>query len=436
MDLYRKAKRLKNELSKHEEINDSLKELAFDIFKELTVKPEFTDKNTKDVIKEEKINTNTFSNKERLDILIEWAIEIYPILSFIIDKCDIPIERTGEDLDVFMENLYSEYIAELSKLPPTKSFNTSKITKIESFAKQITKTIDFYLDGYVHQAYIEFAKGMEEFSKEVNIKNLLYNIDSIRIPNELFRMRSSKTEVLSSKEDMFHIPFEIRGIIKTQRFSIPGFPCLYLGSSAQVCWEEIESPDYESTYTSVFHLKNDELKLLNLSISPKELADNLKKFFELSGDYKFDDYLMTWILISACLIRVKNKSDVFKPEYIISQFLLEWVKQSKSSEYWGICYLSSKINRQTIENYKLYKNYAIPVRQRKDSGHCSLLGETFQISDPVAWETFQSLKDSPESLPFKNPLFPETEGTHHDYHKTELGRLEAFLIRYRSAVKD
>ncbi|MBD5023261.1 hypothetical protein GUF51_00710, partial [Xanthomonas citri pv. citri] len=75
---------------------------------------------------------------------------------------------------------------------------------------------------------------------------------------------------------------------------------------------------------------------------------------------------MTWILISACLIRVKKQKDIFKPEYIIPQFLLEWVKQTESSEYWGICYLSSKINRQTIENYKLYKNYAIPVRQRKD----------------------------------------------------------------------
>lgn len=74
--------------------------------------------------------------------------------------------------------------------------------------------------------------------------------------------------------------------------------------------------------------------------------------------------------------------------------------------------------------------------QRKDSGQCSLLREAFQISDPIAWETFQNLKDSPESLPFKNPLFPESEGTHHDYHESELGRLEAFLIRNRSIVKD
>lgn len=207
MDLYRKAKRLKKELSKHEEINDSLKELAFDIFKELTVKPEFIDKNTNDVIGEEKINTSTFSNKERLDILIEWTIEIDPILSFIIDKCDIPIERTGgDDLDAFMENVYTEYIEELHKLPNRKSFDSSKITKIESFAQQITKTIELYLDGYVHLAYAEFDKGMNIFSEEVNIEELLlYNIDSIRIPCKFFRMRTSNTEVFS-KDDMFHIP--------------------------------------------------------------------------------------------------------------------------------------------------------------------------------------------------------------------------------------
>lgn len=64
MDLYRKAKRLKKELSKHEEINDSLKELAFDIFKELTVKPEFIDKNTNDVIGEEKLTPAPFQIKK------------------------------------------------------------------------------------------------------------------------------------------------------------------------------------------------------------------------------------------------------------------------------------------------------------------------------------------------------------------------------------
>ncbi|MBD4757756.1 hypothetical protein GUG22_14055, partial [Xanthomonas citri pv. citri] len=91
-----------------------------------------------------------------------------------IDKCDIPIERTGgADLDAFMENVYTEYIEELHKLPNRKSFDSSKITKIESFAQQITKTIELYLDGYVHLAYAEFDKGMNIFSEEVNIEELL-----------------------------------------------------------------------------------------------------------------------------------------------------------------------------------------------------------------------------------------------------------------------
>lgn len=436
MDLYRKAKRLKKELSKHEEINDSLKELAFDIFKELTVKPEFTDKNTNDVIGEEKINTNTFSNKERLDILIEWTIEIDPILSFIIDKCDIPIERTGEgDLDAFMENVYTEYIEELHKLPNRKSFDSSKITKIESFAQQITKTIELYLDGYVHLAYAEFDKGMKIFSEEVNIEEmLLYNIDSIRTPCKFFRMRTSNTEVFS-KDDMFHIPFEKRGIIRTNRFSIPGFPCLYLGSSSIVCWEELGRPDLNTTYTSVFHLKDEDIKILDLSVSPTELADNLKKFFEITFRrkiYKFNAYFMTWILISACLIRVKNQKDIFKPEYIIPQFLLEWIKQT--SEYSGICYLSSKTNRHKVKNYMLYKNYAIPVKQRRDTGYCSILRNMFKISTPIAWQTYQICKHTSEALPIKNPLYPEKrvqfiEGINIDYESSDFGKLEALLIR-------
>lgn len=64
MDLYRKAKRLKKELSKHEEINDSLKELAFDIFKELTVKPEFIDKTPMMLLGRKKLTPAPFQIKK------------------------------------------------------------------------------------------------------------------------------------------------------------------------------------------------------------------------------------------------------------------------------------------------------------------------------------------------------------------------------------
>ena len=54
----------------------------------------------------------------------------------------------------------------------------------------------------------------------------------------LYRMRISKETL--SKEKMFHVPFNMREKVSSARFSIPGFPCLYLGTSLEVCWNEIK----------------------------------------------------------------------------------------------------------------------------------------------------------------------------------------------------
>ena len=42
--------------------------------------------------------------------------------------------------------------------------------------------------------------------------------------------------------EMFHIKYELRGKVQTQRCSFPGLPCLYLGCSSYVCWLELNRP--------------------------------------------------------------------------------------------------------------------------------------------------------------------------------------------------
>ena len=66
----------------------------------------------------------------------------------------------------------------------------------------------------------------------------------------LYRMRISKETL--SKEKMFHVPFNMREKVSSARFSIPGFPCLYLGTSLEVCWNEIKrSLESENKYLHV-----------------------------------------------------------------------------------------------------------------------------------------------------------------------------------------
>lgn len=51
-------------------------------------------------------------------------------------------------------------------------------------------------------------------------------------------------------------------MVSTQRFSIPGVPCLYLGTTSYVCWLEMDKPhDSEfNVYATSFSIKNKERK--------------------------------------------------------------------------------------------------------------------------------------------------------------------------------
>ncbi|MFW8247620.1 hypothetical protein ACOIDW_27415, partial [Klebsiella pneumoniae] len=65
----------------------------------------------------------------------------------------------------------------------------------------------------------------------------------------LFRVRKSDTP-LSEREEIFHIPFTERQNVSAQRYSVAGLPCLYLGTSLYVCWQEMNKPDFDKLYLS------------------------------------------------------------------------------------------------------------------------------------------------------------------------------------------
>lgn len=58
----------------------------------------------------------------------------------------------------------------------------------------------------------------------------------------LYRMRRMENRRDVSNKDLFHIPLNKRGIVNTNRYSAPGYPCLYLGTSIYACWEELGRP--------------------------------------------------------------------------------------------------------------------------------------------------------------------------------------------------
>lgn len=103
---------------------------------------------------------------------------------------------------------------------------------------ELINVIDQYLSGCQSSAFETFY---ELFLK--NVDSL--RTDTIENENCLYRMRLGKNgyEEFTSNEEMFHIPFQYNHIVANERFSMSGFPSLYLGSSVYVCWEEMRRPD-------------------------------------------------------------------------------------------------------------------------------------------------------------------------------------------------
>src|ERR1700743_2663250 len=105
---------------------------------------------------------------------------------------------------------------------------------IRNLSNAISESVGLYYNGDIFRATQVFNNSLNSilFKKF----NPIYTV-----PEHTIFYRSRRDEKLSfDKADMFHVKFEDRNKISTNRYSIPGFPALYLGESTYVCWEEFD----------------------------------------------------------------------------------------------------------------------------------------------------------------------------------------------------
>jgi len=87
---------------------------------------------------------------------------------------------------------------------------------------------------------------------------------------------------------MFHIPMNKRESIQSYRYSIPGYPCLYLANQGSLCWFECGMPN--SFFISEFRLsyKYKELNILNLARPSRDIAWVIKNNYDENNKEKDD----------------------------------------------------------------------------------------------------------------------------------------------------
>ncbi|EPN5006678.1 hypothetical protein ACT0GK_004461 [Vibrio parahaemolyticus] len=225
---------------------------------------------------------------------------------------------------------------------------------------------------------------------------------------QAYRIRVGQDEYNSnfSREDLFHIPFELNHLIANNRFSLSGFPCLYMSNTVYACWEELGRPNIDKCFVSAFDITN--LSFFDLSLSPREVTEKLRKhcnflkkaneplqmeYVESFVSY-LTDYLYLWPAIFCSSIKVRNQNSVFKPEYIFPQLILEWFVSVDVCLFDGIKFRSTKNlsleGKIEEESSLLAKNYVIPARKYSHSGFCREYVRKVKLTQPINY-AFQSL---------------------------------------------
>lgn len=348
---------------------------------------------------------------------------------FLNDKLfELPLKYSG-DFSTYLEKiLIEDFYGKVERLEEKEidrdsfQFPLDFIKRTQKqFTKGLVETVKKYYEGKPNEAYELFrntlVNDLKNFDEVLSFKDLPLNTD-------FYRMRLASPNFPLERTDLFHIPFEKRGLVKSQRFSIPGFPSLYLGSSVYVCWEELGRP-LRNQFQVVRMSNNETLKILDLS--PLQGDDLLNK-------RKLYRYFMTWPLIAACSIKVKNMDDTYKPEYIIPQILLQWIRNNHDVK--GLTYQTTHINFRNVSTRGNLSNTVFPVISNKKTGLCPELVRIFQISEPLSPELldivegFHSLKWGSievDPLDIKIRNLEIVKGKHSLYSTTVLGELEQHL---------
>lgn len=194
----------------------------------------------------------------------------------------------------------------------------------------------------------------------------------------LYKAREGESNFLFPEDEMFHIPFNKRDKIGNQRYSISGVPCLYLGSSSYVCWEELGRVDFDMcNFCGYTNIKPIEVFDLSIPSTISSLSD-IKRL----------------CIILACCLSAKRDA-MFKEEYILPQLIFQALILRHHYNHKDFCvkYISTHLlngdadcfdYNYSVENVSRYYNYVFPAAESKIEGHSERLKSYFKQTTSVA----------------------------------------------------
>jgi hypothetical protein len=325
-----------------------------------------------------------------------------------------------DDFGSYLNRIFKDYLFQLDQLddrafPDASLFVKNSKEQILNLAASISTAVQLYLGGSPLDAYEEVDRLLRSLDLKSVVTELSVDAPPINLTDpfsvlrasifhpSFYRIRLERNGFLNpDRRGIFHVPFEKRRLVGNQRYSIPGLPCLYLGDSVWICWEELHRPAFDSVWVSRFRL-SEPVSVLDFQFPPHHIwriFDSLQKGAPNASDRSSEaalkahftvdflkSYIIRWPLIAACSIKCESQDSTFYPEYIIPQMLLQWVIKNKNVD--GIRYFSVRTPAQGRHIYA-HSNLVFPTRTYSASGHCVYLKRKFSLTEPISWELLEA----------------------------------------------
>lgn len=300
------------------------------------------------------------------------------------ENLKLPYDNNSLGIISLLSEKYDNYLKELNDFYSTVL--SSDIARIIDDVKMTTDgiidTLQKYLLGDIIGAGITFNDIMGKNQDSIMKVSKYYGQYTFHTYYRAL-LKSKKGKTFNNKKEYLHIPFELRHLVSNQRYSVSGFPCMYLGATPYTCYEELGRPDQNiMSFVKVEIPK--EYNLITIGLLPYELKNRLYKQKDIDNVDIISAYLKMLPIIMSCSVKVdiEKKGAAFKEEYIIPQLITQWLIKS-GREFDGILYFSNATLTHSRINYRLYQNVVLPVKKIERSGYCKKLSKEIKLTSPI-----------------------------------------------------
>jgi len=313
---------------------------------------------------------------------------------------DFDLFRGSKSITEYISEHLSRYYAEITAAVEGENvflgdyfiqLLKEKLPTLEELCQKIPAILSFFDNGHIKEAYNQSSCLFDRIEPLLLRRLSWYGNGGnfYRIRQGDFRI-TNPSDSKKKKAELFHIKKDLRNRIGAYRYSVAGYPCLYLASDRELAWFECGMPKQFSFCQMIITEEGeDALKLVDFSNRPLDLLSSVSIWIlnarrqnkaedELKKIYDFlIKYIITYPLAAACSVKVKDRGNKYVEEYIFPQLFMSWIRESDDID--GVCYKSS-LNSTLVQGMGAI-NVALPVKKFRDDGLDERMASQIGISD-------------------------------------------------------